>query len=421
MLNFCPHCGKSWSQTKFCAHCGENLSCLLTDDEESLLDFGALTQMAKENFKEQQLHGFHYRELSGGESYVITGLQCSDEPVITVPIGVSAIADYAFSRCKAHTVYLPEGLKRIGVRAFANAKYLETINLPSTLLDIEDEAFINCERLDIIIPQNVRQGKDVLAQTLSERKLDEQRKAEEEKKAKALFESEWDIQNQVLVKYKGNKREVVIPEGIVKIEKQAFLQNQYICEVKIPESVRDIGESAFGGCTNLRKIHLPDSINSVGYYAFRGCSTLSEVKLSDRLTWIGKGTFSGCYSLKSIDIPDGVVNILEYAFSECSALNSVNLPHRLKTIGDYTFSGCCSLGCIDLPSNLEKIGDRAFKECSSLISIHIPKRTFIGDYAFYHCDSLSSISISANYKPFLLFDPLERIGLSTKKLSVTYI
>ena len=56
-----------------------------------------------------------------------------------------------------------------------------------------------------------------------------------------LFEVEGDI----LVKYRGRQKEVIIPDGIREIGRDAFSYNRYIRRVVIPEGVRVIAGSAF--------------------------------------------------------------------------------------------------------------------------------------------------------------------------------
>lgn len=61
--------------------------------------------------------------------------------------------------------YVPEGIERIGDMAFANAKYLQRVVLPSTLKEIGEEAFIGCKALEeIVIPASVKEiGEDAFS------------------------------------------------------------------------------------------------------------------------------------------------------------------------------------------------------------------------------------------------------------------
>ena len=56
------------------------------------------------------------------------------------------------------------------------------------------------------------------------------------------------INDGVLEKYTGAESDVIIPEGVTTIGKDAFSHNSAIRSVTIPEGVKVIGNSAFGGC-----------------------------------------------------------------------------------------------------------------------------------------------------------------------------
>lgn len=57
---------------------------------------------------------------------------------------------------KLNYLQLPEGLEVIGKECFVNCSF-ETIEIPSTVVKIDDSAFLKCKQLrNLIIPQNVR-------------------------------------------------------------------------------------------------------------------------------------------------------------------------------------------------------------------------------------------------------------------------
>ena len=45
--------------------------------------------------------------------------------------------------------------------------------------------------------------------------------------------------------------EVVIPDGVEKIEAEVFRDNEQITKVVMPDTVIEIGDNAFLGCKNL--------------------------------------------------------------------------------------------------------------------------------------------------------------------------
>ena len=72
-----------------------------------------------------------------------------------------------------------------------------------------------------------------------------------------------------------------VPDGVTRIEDEAFKGNETIQEVVISDSVKRIGNRAFYGCKNLQKVKLgkglgqPDSMS--GSYIFYGCPKLTEI------------------------------------------------------------------------------------------------------------------------------------------------
>ena len=85
------------------------------------------------------------------------------------------------------------------------------------------------------------------------------------------------IENGVLVKYKGKGDEVVVPDGVTKIDAKVFRKKSKITSVVVPEGVREIGDFAFQECTKLERVLLPQSLEMVRKGAFDYCRSLTEL------------------------------------------------------------------------------------------------------------------------------------------------
>ena len=107
----------------------------------------------------------------------------------------------------------------------------------------------------------------------------------------------FEIENGVLKDYRGNDKNVVIPDGVTAIE-----------------------HFAFSWCELFTKITIPNSVISIGDWAFSGCSFLTSITIPDGVTSIGECAFDGCESLASITIPNSVTSMEKYAFRECPNL-----------------------------------------------------------------------------------------------------
>ena len=64
----------------------------------------------------------------------------------------------------------------------------------------------------------------------------------------------FEIEDGVLTKYTGDETEVVIPEGVVTIGKNAFYENKKITEIVMPDSVIKIDSNAFEKCAKLNYV-----------------------------------------------------------------------------------------------------------------------------------------------------------------------
>lgn len=220
--------------------------------------------------------------------------------------------------------------------------------------------------------------------------------------------------------YRKNKiTEIVLPDGITKIDACAFWDCSALKSINIPDGVESIGNNASRSCTSLTSITIPDSVTSIGEYAFSSCSKLESVTLSENLTSIGLDAFRYCTSLINIYIPDSVTSISAYAFSGCSKLESVTLSENLTSIDSYTFRDCTSLINIYIPNSVTSIGYSAFSGCSSLseVSIGSGVKTIVTE-AFNNCTSLISVVIPDNvttiYKnAFELCRGLESVEIGT--------
>lgn len=196
--------------------------------------------------------------------------------------------------------------------------------------------------------------------------------------------------------------EIVLPDGVEKIDTSAFRSCSALKSINIPDGVKSIGMYAFNGCSSLTSITIPDSvtkINKPGSYGegtFRGCSSLTTVTLGNGLTEIPEYTFYGCVSLTCINFSDSVISIDEYAFGACLSLTSITIPDSVTSIGPYAFYRCSKLESVTLSENLTSISGDTFHDCTSLINIYIPNSvTSVGSYAFLGCSALSEVSIGS--------------------------
>lgn len=109
-----------------------------------------------------------------------------------------------------------------------------------------------------------------------ERLAEERRKAEEKRLAEEKnVAQEFQIENGVLLKYRG---------------KQSI--------VEIPNTIESIGKSAFSGCVHIEKVIIPSSVKDIEDYAFYACINLKELYISPKTQRIEETAFLDCMVLK---------------------------------------------------------------------------------------------------------------------------
>ena len=125
--------------------------------------------------------------------------------------------------------------------------------------------------------------------------------------------NDFEIENGVLKSYKGRSKDVVIPEGVTCIGKEAFRGRWSLKSITIPESVTRIKECAFWGCKGLTSMMIPQSVVIMDDFICSECKNLTSVIIN--CTVVGKNAFRGCGNL-DIFIP-GRLTHTEPAFTKC--------------------------------------------------------------------------------------------------------
>lgn len=131
---------------------------------------------------------------------------------VTIPEGTTEIGRFAFSRSSLRTVTIPEGVTTIDYAAFYHCDNLDNVILPDTVNTVVAKAFTHTGWMD----------------DFEENSMDD-----------------FLISGDILVAYKGDLPEVVIPNGVRVIAEEAFRNHTELKKVHLPASVTDIGNDAF--------------------------------------------------------------------------------------------------------------------------------------------------------------------------------
>lgn len=335
---------------------------------------------------------------------------------ITLPIGLSAICNDAFSNCGSleEVVYDGAGIDTIGQASFNQCYALRSASFLSGVSSIGDSAFWNCYNIETIALGN----------------------------------------------------------NLVRIGNYAFYACNRIHSIVLPDSLKTIGSNAFEGCTSLT-VRFGSNVESIGSYAFANCNAMEATIFGSSLKTIGEGAFYGvqtvyvyvpksvslgvnafsrgliCYGRDSLDdaslsilrsfgasfflncsgivVDDSgvyavfnnneaafvrylgeansfevrssvtfgnasfpVTSVASNAFRNQGGIRQITLPDSVVQVGSYAFANCGSLQEIVWGSGLRSIEAHAFESCANLRAVILPDGIeSIGDYAFAFIDGMT--------------------------------
>ncbi|MBQ6553185.1 MAG: leucine-rich repeat domain-containing protein [Clostridia bacterium] len=289
-----------------------------------------------------------------------------------IPQGVKKIAPFAFfTNKRLTTVTIPSSVKEIGRNAFYDCSSLRAAHIPDSVTKVGAGAFSWCIALkDLRVPDKLSDiGRRAFYPTYATTHADDDFVL---------------LGDGVLVAYLGNPRYVTIP-SYVKAVADVFYASEEVEEVIISEGVERINDSAFFGCTALEKVEIPNSVKKIGDWAFYGCPKLRGVNIPDGAE-LGAYSFGACEKLKSVsvnckEVPSG-------AFEYCTRLSSVELGKNVERIGHYAFYACEALGELKLPKAVTEIGESALRRTAITALTLSDNIESIGPYAFTDNDGI---------------------------------
>lgn len=178
-------------------------------------------------------------------------------------------------------VSLPEGLTRIGERAFVKCANLTAVTIPNSVTSLGRQAFVNDSSLSsITIPKSVTSIDGPLfwnCVSLTSVVVDPENKTYNSRgNCNAIIETST---NKLIAAC--NK--ATIPAGVKTIGEDAFGGCGLLASITIPNSVSEIEKGAFYYCKNLTSITIPNSVKSIGYNALSGCVGLRSVTFPKEL------------------------------------------------------------------------------------------------------------------------------------------
>ena len=294
-------------------------------------------------------------------------------------------------------VLIPEGIERIGRRAFYKCFSLHAVVLPSSLKLVEIDAFSLMGSVEEVYVFDLSSYLSIDFECASANPL---------RAGSKLYIGN---ENFSFVRLK-------IPDDVSRIGTYALSGRKDMVSVTIPESVEYIGEGAFDGCRKLIEIINLSTVDLTGREDVAKVLNITDSGDGSRLTCIDNGfvfyssdgeDFLVGYEGSESDIvlPDDFFgrsySVYNHAFEHYDPLMSLTVGRRVNKICDRAFSGCYGLGEIIFPKDGEliEIGESAFTCDEWLGDTTLPDGLVkLAPLAFAYCSLLNRMYIPKSVK-----------------------
>ena len=329
---------------------------------------------------------------------------------VIFPTSLTEIEREAFAGSGIKSVTVPDNVTSIGEGAFSGCTALTSVVLGKGLTEVGEGAFEGCDKISkSMYPESL--GKSPFPASIPAVPYNPEDELTVDVNGFITAPDKDENGNVIGVKLvfvpvsagsgAGENGTYTIPDGVTSIGAGAFAGCDNITKIVVPETsqLKSIGAGAFEGCGNLSEVDLSASKNltEIGEGAFKGTS-ITEITLPETLEKIGGGAFEGT-KITSVVVPDNVKEIGEGAFKGCSELETVKVGKNVTTIGGGTFEGCENLTEVDLSASktLTEIGEGAFKG-TSITEITLPETLEKIDGGAFEGTKITSVVVPDSVK-----------------------
>ena len=258
------------------------------------------------------------------------------------------------------TATIPHNVKKIGPNAFHHCD-IETICIPSNIIEIESGAFWGCKNLKEIV-----------------------------------FEGNIPCIPSIAFSYCESLTSIIIPHGVENIETAAFDHCKLLQYVTLNEDLKRISSCALIDCPNLTSIKIPESvvvlgeINKYNPHFFRDCPNLHEMHYDAKESYI-------------TGIP--------------SCITKLTIGVHVEVLPSSLISRYSNVESLTIPENVRKVSKDCITNCSKLLEIQIlSKNIDFEDGWIKNCENLNEIWVHADMYEILLPKLPHNENLKIKKI-----
>lgn len=133
--------------------------------------------------------------------------------------------------------------------------------------------------------------------------------------------------------------EIVLPAGLLKIEKGMFMFNANLKKVTFNDGLKEIGIDAFYGCSGLTEIEIPASVEVIHGKAFGSCENLNKVTLNEGLKKVGYSSFAGT-AVETFVFPESVEVVEDKVISVCPNIKEVKFLSKNTDVDKNAIKDC---------------------------------------------------------------------------------
>lgn len=321
---------------------------------------------------------------------------CTSLTTIQLPSSVTTIGNNAFEDTGAIAQINLDNIKFIGNSSFKNA----FSKLPPNTVELN---LSNAQFIDTMAFM-----KNTAIKTINFNNNKSLREIKESAFESSVIPGSINLSNANYLKTIGPKAfkntteltSITLPNSLTTLGSNAtdsgVFQNSSISSIDLSNTaISTLNQSTFNSATNLTSVLLPDTLNTIDVSAFSN-TAISTLDLSKtKISTLKNDSFMGLTNITEIKFPQSLSTLGNNVFRQ-SSIETVDFTNtKLTVISQGSFLGATKLKSIILPTNLTTIGQEAFKQTTSLETIDLSKNTklnSIGNNAFEE-SAITSITL----------------------------